>query len=204
MRCDCTRPGQRHQDTSRFDHLATSAGTGTDSLRCCTRMGLILRQVTSHNTSALLNVYFPRSQCHSAFILITFCLSRRRREMSCGHPRPCVCLSLCLSAAVRPHYCTDPDVTWGRGSGRGCPLVVHYWAGLQSGHGLRCYGNITHMRNFSEYMLALALCLVTFCLSRRRRKMYCGHARLCVCLCVSVRGRMPTLLHGPGCNLGAW
>jgi len=32
--------------------------------------------------------------------------------------------------------------------------------------------------------------------------MYCGHARLCVC--VSVRGRTPTLLHGPGCNLGAW
>ena len=30
--------------------------------------------------------------------------------------------------------------------------------------------------------------------------MYRGHARLCVCL--SVRGRMPTLLHGPGCNLG--
>jgi len=29
--------------------------------------------------------------------------------------------------------------------------------------------------------------------------MYCGLARLCVCL--SVRGRMPTLLHGPGCNL---
>jgi len=30
--------------------------------------------------------------------------------------------------------------------------------------------------------------------------MYCGHARLCVC--VSVRDRMPTQLHGPGCNLG--
>jgi len=53
----------------------------------------------------------------------------------------CVCLSVCLTAAVRPHYCTDPDVTWGRG--RGCPLVVHYWADLQSVHGLRCYGNIT-------------------------------------------------------------
>jgi len=26
--------------------------------------------------------------------------------------------------------------------------------------------------------------------------MYCGHVRL------YVRGRMPTLLHGPGCNLG--
>jgi len=50
-----------------------------------------------------------------------------------------VCLSVCLSAAVRPHYCTDPDATWGRG--RECPLVVHYWADLQSGHGLRCYGN---------------------------------------------------------------
>jgi len=43
-----------------------------------------------------------------------------------------VCLCVCLSA--------DPDVTWGRG--RGSPLVVHYWADLQSVHGLRCYGNI--------------------------------------------------------------
>ena len=69
--------------------------------------------------------------------LITFCVSRRRHKMYCGHARLCVC----LFAAVRPHYCTDPDVTWGRG--RGCHLVVHYWADLQSGHGLRCYGNIT-------------------------------------------------------------
>ena len=63
--------------------------------------------------------------------------------MYCGHARLCVCVSLsvCLSEAVRPQYCTDPDVTWERG--RGCPLVVHYWADLQSGHGLRCYGNIT-------------------------------------------------------------
>ena len=29
-----------------------------------------------------------------------------------------MCLSVCLSAAVRPHYCMDPDVTWGHG--RGC------------------------------------------------------------------------------------
>jgi len=30
--------------------------------------------------------------------------------------------------------------------------------------------------------------------------------RVCVsvCVCLSVRGRMPTLLHGPGCNLGEW
>jgi len=70
--------------------------------------------------------------------VITFCVSRRRRKKYCGHAR---CVSVCLSAAVRPHYCTDPDVTWGHG--RGCPLVVHYWADLQSVHGLCCYGNIT-------------------------------------------------------------
>jgi len=35
----------------------------------------------------------------------------------------------------------DPDVTWG--SGTVCPLVVLYWADLQSVHGLHCYGNIT-------------------------------------------------------------
>jgi len=116
-----------------------------------------------------------------------------------------VCLSVCLSAAACPHNCTDPDVT--SGSGRACPLVVHYMADLQSVNGLRCYDNITRTRNVSEYMLVLALCQVTFRVSRRRREMYCGHARLCVCLsvcvCVSVRGRMSTLSHGPGCNLGS-
>ena len=62
---------------------------------------------------------------------------------------------VCLSATACLHYCMDPDVTWG--SGRGCPLVVHNRADLQSVHGLRCYGNITRMRNVSEYMLVLAL-----------------------------------------------
>jgi len=52
--------------------------------------------------------------------------------------------------------------------------------------------------------------LITFRVSRRRREMYCGHPRLfvsvcvCVSVCLSVRGRMPTLLQGPGCNLGEW
>jgi len=73
----------------------------------------------------------------------------------------CDSARLCLSAAACPHCCTDPYVTWG--SGRGCPLVVHYLADLQSVHGLHCYGNITRMRNVSEYMLVLALCLVYIC-----------------------------------------
>jgi len=50
--------------------------------------------------------------------------------------------------------------------------------------------------------LFLIYVFITFCVSRRRRKMYCGHARLC--LCVSVHTRTPTLLHGPRCNLAAW
>ena len=96
------------------------------------------------------------------WIIITFRVSRRRREMYCGHPRLCVC----LSAAACPHCCTDPDVTWG--SGRGCFVVVHYCADLQSGHGLRCYGNITRTRDVSEYMLVLALCLLLTCCSYYR------------------------------------
>ena len=36
--------------------------------------------------------------------LITFRVSRRPREMYCGHARLCVC----LSAAACLHYCTDP------------------------------------------------------------------------------------------------
>ena len=60
----------------------------------------------------------------------------------------CVCLSMCLSSASCPHYCTDPDVTCG--SGRGCPLVVHCWADLQSVHGMRCYDNIMEMRGRAQ------------------------------------------------------
>jgi len=58
-----------------------------------------------------------------------------------GHARlcVCVCVSVCLTVRGRMPTCTNPDVTWG--SGRGCPLVVHYLADLQSVHGLRFYGN---------------------------------------------------------------
>jgi len=45
-----------------------------------------------------------------------------------------VCVSVCLSLATYPHYCTDPHVTWGNCGGA---LVVHYWADLQSVYGFR-------------------------------------------------------------------
>jgi len=45
-----------------------------------------------------------------------------------------LCLSVLRSRSIPtlPQVCTDPDVTWGNGSG--CSLVVHYWADLQSVH----------------------------------------------------------------------
>ena len=47
-------------------------------------------------------------------------------------------------------------------------------------------------------VVSAAIFIITFRMSRRRREMYIGHVRLCVCL--SVRHPMPTLLHGLGCN----
>jgi len=55
-------------------------------------------------------------------IIITFRVSRRRREMYCGHAR--LCVSVCLSIAACPHYCTGPDVTWGVvGDAPSCALL---------------------------------------------------------------------------------
>jgi len=78
-----------------------------------------------------------------------------------------ICLSVCLSLAVFPHYCSDPDVTWG--NGRGCPLVAHYWADLQSVHGFCCCDNVARTQNVSEclYLLCAWLLLslsIFFCL----------------------------------------
>jgi len=54
---------------------------------------------------------------------------------------PCLTHVITFRVSRKTRTCTDPDVTWR--SGRGCPLVVYYWADLQSVHGLRYYGNIT-------------------------------------------------------------
>jgi len=71
-------------------------------------------------------------------LLIAFRVSRRQSEMYIGHAS--VCVSMCLSRTTFPQHCTDRDVT--RGNGRGCRLVVHHWANLQSVHGFRCCDNI--------------------------------------------------------------
>jgi len=56
---------------------------------------------------------------HSDFT--TFHLRHSRGEMYIGHGRLCVCVSACvsisLSLAAFPHYCTDPDATCGNCGG---------------------------------------------------------------------------------------
>jgi len=62
--------------------------------------------------------------------------------MYCGYGCLRVCVYVCLSLAASPHYCMDPDITWG--NGKGCSVVVHCWVDLQSVHGFRCCDN-THI-----------------------------------------------------------
>jgi len=73
-----------------------------------------------------------------------------------GHAR----LSVCLSVAACLHYCTD--VTWGMV--RGAPLVVRYWADLQSVAEFCCYDNIAPNAK-CQRVLVLALCLISLCFS---------------------------------------
>jgi len=87
-----------------------------------------------------------------------YCISHRRRVMYIGHAL-LRCVSVRLTLAAFPHYCTDSDVTWR--NGRSCPLVVQCSADLQSVHGFRCYDNIAPNAK-CQRVLVLAVCLVLF------------------------------------------
>ena len=91
----------------------------------------------SHNLVLLLATLCMYRSDSIGLHITTFRVSRRRREMYCGHRRLCVFLCVC----PRPHAHTIPRHECNLGNGSGCPLVVHYRADLQSVHGLRCYGN---------------------------------------------------------------
>ena len=114
--------------------------------------------------------------------------------------RASVCVSICLSAAACPHYCTDPGVTLGM---LGVTLVVHYWADLQSVHGLRCYNNIAprvlaigahdrHWQHRSEREMSASTCMYSLNAWFWISKLYfaikiklSNLLRLCIVICIN-------------------
>ena len=85
--------------------------------------------------------------------VITFRVRHSRGEMYIGHVRLCVSLSVPRRILTLLHG--PADVT--SRNHRGCPIVVHCWADLQSVHGFRYYDNIAPK---CQRVLVLALCLV--------------------------------------------
>ena len=77
--------------------------------------------------------------------------------MYIGHARLCVSLSVPRRIPSLLHGPGCKLAEW-----QGCPLgplVLHYWADLQSVHGFRCYDNIAPNAK-CQRVLVLALCLV--------------------------------------------
>jgi len=71
-----------------------------------------------------------------------------------------VCLSVCLSAAAYPHYCTNPDVTLGTGVSPSCALLDGFEIGA------RVVLLWQHSANAKcQRVLVLALRLVIICIS---------------------------------------
>jgi len=69
----------------------------------------------------------------------TFRARRSLGKMCIGHGLLCVYVSDCLSLATFPHYCMDPDVTWGMvGVPSSCALLgglaVRAWVSLLCQH----------------------------------------------------------------------
>jgi len=91
------------------------------------------------------------------FVVVTFRVCRRRRKMYIGHSRLCVCLTVCASPHSHTTVLSRPGCNlW---EWQGWPLVVHYWADLQSVHGFRCYDNIAPNAK-CQRVLVFALSLV--------------------------------------------
>ena len=89
----------------------------------------------------------------------TFRVICRRREMYIGHARLCLSESVCLSVRrCMPTLLHGPGCSFDEW--QGSPLVVHYWAGLQSVHGFRRYDNIAlNAKSASAYTRFMPGCI---------------------------------------------
>ena len=79
-------------------------------------------------------------------------ISRSPGEMYSGHGHLSVSACLCVPRRI-PALLHGPGCNLGEW--QGCPLVVHYWADLQSVNGFRCYDKQRRTRNVSECLSSL-------------------------------------------------
>ena len=70
-----------------------------------------------------------------------------------------VVTAVCVSVRLSVPHSTPGLLHWPRcklRNGRGCPLVVHYWADLQSVHGFRYYDNIAPKATYQRVLVLSA------------------------------------------------
>jgi len=84
-------------------------------------------------------------------MFVTFNVRHSQAEMYIGISHLSVCLS--FWPLQHSHTTARTPLQLG-GMVAGCPLVVHYWADLQSAHGFCCCDN-THMSAYSLMHIAL-------------------------------------------------
>jgi len=128
----------------RTHHKATQLWP-TIALRIAWRLHILHRCGTDRAWMSTVKASYhhvSRPILKQSMLLECYITFRVRPRRNVYWPWPSVSLCVCLSLATFPHYCTDLDVTWQ--NGRGCPLVVHYWADLQAVHRFRCCDN-THI-----------------------------------------------------------
>jgi len=101
--------------------------------------------------------------------------------------------------AAAPNFPIIPPRSWHFGRGASAVWALHStrWSAIQRRHTHDLYAVLMLNSKWLQNTILIGnnthygTVVITFRVSRRRREMYCGHLRLCVCL--SVRGGMPTL-----------
>ena len=68
--------------------------------------------------------------------------------MYCGIVAMAMCVCLCVQWCI-PTLLHAPGCNFG--IGKGCPVVVHYWAVLQLVYEFHCYGNIIPTYVYVKY-----------------------------------------------------
>jgi len=115
-----------------------------------------------HLAYRLTFLYWVRHRLALPFTFINYISHESQTTRNVYWSRASVCLSVCVSVRRRiPTLLHGPGCNLNigeMGMVGGCPLVVHYWADLQSVYRFRCYDNTAQTRNVSECLYLLYAC----------------------------------------------